>query len=215
MIRFTIAAIILFMFLPESYSKEKKFIFKHGIKKSGLVVQVIHKRMNLKSTLIKFAKGSFRIKSDLGSFNFFKKTDNLTEVCLDSYNDSYNSTIKKMMNQTIHPEVLLSITRRMEQKSYINMFTLHLISPALSYLYIDYENPFIDRSDLWFRVIMHVGIDLLGYSAISTKGFTQKHKFNITSVLFLFLHRIVFLPDFMFETDIYNKTARAGYRFKF
>jgi len=213
--KYIIAFVLLFILVQESYSKEKKFIFKHNIKKSLIVAQVIHKRMNLEFKLDNFKNDSFQIKSELGLIKILKKSNKFTEVYLDSYNDSYNNTIQKMMNQTVHPEILLSINKKMEHKSYINMFTLHLISPVLSYIYLDYKNPFIDRSNILFRIIMHFGIDLLGYSAISTNGFTREHKFNLASVLFLFLHRLVFLPDLMFETDIYNKAVRAGYKFKF
>jgi len=182
---------------------------QQNVVRSGIML----KRMGDKPTLTALSNKRFIVKSPLAEITLTGRGKK-TEISLTSSSQEKAETLLSFLDQTSPPALLLKGETAAE-RSLIGLFGLHLIAPSLSAVYSGYKNPFAGKKNVWVRFLIHLGIDALGTTAAATRGYSRGFQLNTGTVAFLLLHRLATLPSLIIETDLYNRSMKAGYRLRF
>ena len=192
-----------------SVKKELNTPLRKSVVRSGLML----KRMGTNPSLKMLTDQNFLISSPLAAITL-KAKGNKTTLFLKSKGKVNADILFSFIKQTSLNTPLFT-PKDMKTRSLAGLFGLHLLSPSFSSLYAGYQNPFGGKKNIWLRFLLHLGVDALGTTAASTEGFRKGFRVNTGTIAFLLLHRVITLPSMVIETDLYNRSLRAGYKLRF
>lgn len=183
------------------------------VRENVVRIGVMLKRMGDTPALSIRTNGSYRITGALGAWSLTAVSTNSTHLSLETRDAVRSRMLLSLLDQTRLDTPLQPVTT--EGRSLPGLFGLHFLSPSLSAIYSGHENPYAGTRSVWLRFLLHLGIDALGTTAAASEGYRKDFRFNTGTFAFLLLHRLVTLPAVVVETDLYNRTLRAGYKLRF
>lgn len=209
-------ACLVFGLLSCSGKHSAQLVLKTDMRTALTKTGVVHRRLGFKAHLMAKKKQRPLISSALGEFSFTALDKTKTRIDLECPGPLYARALSRYIRE-VKPVSLMFPAKSVssDDKSYLGMFGMHLLSPAFSSMYIAYNNPFSDQDAIWWRFLLHLGIDAAGSSLLATEGFSKEFRFNAGTAAFLILHRLLFLPSFVTEMDMYNRVVRAGFQVRF
>ena len=156
---------------------------------------------------------AFLIRSALGEFRIQSVGSNRTAITIRCQGEKRATALLSFINQSDFSSQPLNTgdnTRPLP-----GLYALHFLAPSFSSIYAGYRNPFSSRKNIWLHFLLHLGVDTLGTTAAATEGYRKAFRFNTGTFAFLLLHRLITLPALTIETDLYNRSVRAGYAVRF
>lgn len=183
------------------------------VRENVVRVGVLLKRMGDNPALTVRTNDSYRITGTLGAWDLKTVSTNSTHFSLEARDAARARMLLSLLDQTRLDAPLPQIAT--EGRSLPGLFGLHFLSPSFSAIYAGHENPWAGTRNVWLRFLLHLGIDALGTTAAASEGYRKDFRFNTGTFAFLLLHRLVTLSAVVVETDLYNRTLRAGYKLRF
>ncbi len=204
----------LFIFLVSSCSQvvKKTVVMDAPIKDVLLKCSIVNSRLEYKAKLKK-NKDLYIVTSPLCDFRI-TPVGNKIEITVISKSEARNRQVVAFLAQT-KTDRLMEKQNFAPQKNRLGLVGLHLLAPSFSYLYVEDGNPFFKETNPVAKFFLHLGIDGLLTLATGTDFFSSSFKFRPSIAAALFAHRALSLPNFMIQMDYFNRSVRAGYRFKF
>lgn len=205
--------LVLLPFLIGCATTRVERIINDPVQTTVVRVGVMLKRMGESPTLTVSSNGAYAIQSTLAAFSASAVSTNATQLRLTCPGVNRAGMLLSLIDQTLLDSPNLPITS--EGRSLPGLFGLHFIAPSFSAVYSGHENPYAGKRSVWLRFFLHLGVDALGTTATATEGYRKSFRFNGGTLAFLLFHRLVTLPSIVVETDLYNRTLRAGYKLRF
>jgi len=210
----TLSFTVLFLLFGGCASMvQQRQVVKGQVQNTVIRTGIMLKKMGEKPTLSMISSTNFLITSPLATIQVEALSTNSSSIliqCRDRYRARALASFIKQTDPTAPP-----LLPKEEGRSLIGLFSLHFLSPSFSSVYAGYQNPFAGKKNIWLKFLLHLGIDAVGTTAAATEGYQKSFRFNTCTFAFLLLHRLITLPSMVVDTDLYNRSLKAGYQIRF